>query len=161
MEQSYGFPSNFASKQMCSMRKNKLSTKNGVGIFIANFCLCSRRKQNFYLKRSWYKIFCILLFVQQKKNISTKYGVVTKFIANFCLCSIKKIFLPMELSQNLLQTFACVASEKQNFSQKWSCHKIYCKCKIFLICVHMIFKYSKQFRFSQKWSKKSPNSPTQ
>ena len=32
----------------------------------------------------------------------------------------------MELVQNLLQTFACIASEKKIY-QKWSCLKIYCK----------------------------------
>ena len=31
----------------------------------------------------------------------------------------------MELPQNLLQTFACVTSEKKTSYQKWSCFKIY------------------------------------
>ena len=34
-------------KGQCSLRNNKLSTKNGVGTnIIANFCLCSIRKKN-------------------------------------------------------------------------------------------------------------------
>jgi hypothetical protein len=91
----------------------------------------------------------------------------------------KKKFQKMELPQNLLQTFACVASEKnqklstknrvatkfianfclcsrrkKTFSQKWSCHKIYCKCKIFLTCVYMIFKHSKRFRFAPSFNYK-------
>ena len=61
--------------------------------------------------------------VASEKKLPPKNGVATKFIANFCLCSIRK----------------------KTFSQKWSCHKIYCKCKIFLTCVYMIFKYSKRF----------------
>jgi hypothetical protein len=60
-----------------------------------------------------------------------------------CVVASEKNFLPkMELPQNLLQTFACVVSEKKTSSRKWSCLKIYCKCKIFLTCVYMIFKYS-------------------
>ena len=48
-------------KGQCSIRKNKLSTKNGVATkFIANFCLCSIRK----------------------KKLSPKNGVVLKYIAN-------------------------------------------------------------------------------
>ena len=96
-------------------------------------------------------------------------------MATFCLCSIKTFPKKMELSQNLWQTFACVASEKKHFLKKWSCHKIYgklllvasekktflkkwsChkiygKCKIFLMAVFMIFKYSKRFRFAPSFN---------
>ena len=36
--------------------------------------------------------------------------------------------------------------------QKWSCLKIYCKCKIFLTSVYMIFQYSKRFRFAPSFN---------
>jgi hypothetical protein len=64
--------------------------------------------------------------IASEKKLSSKNGVVTKFMAN-CLCSIrKKTFTQkMELSQNLWQPFACVASKP--FLKKWSCHKIYGK----------------------------------
>ena len=54
----------------------------------------------------------------------------------------------MELSQNLWQDFTFVEKDKQTFYQKWSCHKIYGKYKIFLMAVYMIFKYGKRFRFA-------------
>ena len=86
----------------------------------------------------------------------------------------------MELPQNSLQTFACVASEKnlspkngvaskflanfclcsirkKSFSQKGSCLKISCKHKIFLTSVYMIFKYSKRFRFAPLFNKFQTN----
>ena len=74
-------------------------------------------------------------------------------MANFCLCSIRKnnFSQKMELSQNLWQ-IACVASKKNSFLKKWSCHKIYGKCKIFLMAVFMIFKYSKRFRFAPSFN---------
>ena len=59
----------------------------------------------------------------------------------------------MELPQNLWQNFACVASEKKTSSQKWSCHKIYGKCKIFLMAVYLIFKYGKRFRCAPSFNK--------
>ena len=35
----------------------------------------------------------------------------------------------------------------------WICHKIYCKYKIFLMAVYMIFKYSKWFCFASSFNK--------
>ena len=50
----------------------------------------------------------------------------------------------MELPQNLLQTFACVASEKKTSSQKWSCLKIYGKLSP--------VQHQKKNHFLPKWS---------
>ena len=50
-------------------------------------------------------------------------------MANFCLYSIRK----------------------QTLLEKWSCHKIYGKCKIFLVAVYMIFKYNLINIFLDKW----------
>ena len=33
----------------------------------------------------------------------------------------------MELLQNFVQMFTCVAQEKKTFYQKWSCYKFLCK----------------------------------
>ena len=90
MERSYEFPSNFASKKKKKMC-NKLSTKNGVGTkFIANFCLCK-----------------VHMFWEGHKFLRNLHR-------RFALCSNGQICIgEMGLLQNLLQTFACVASEKK------------------------------------------------
>ena len=102
---------------------------------------------------------------------------VTKFIASFYLCRILPCSMPMilrlELSQILLQVFTCV-EYAHNFKAKkftqymakyypvgvvcpwfwgWSCHKIYCKYKIFVMAVYLIFKYGKRFRFAPSFDK--------
>ena len=52
------------------------------------------------------------------------------------------LLLKMELSQNLWQTFACDANEKQIFCQIWSCHKIYGR----------LFSVLHKKKLYQKWS---------
>ena len=69
-----------------------------------------------------------------------------------CVVAEKNFPQKMELSPNFLQTFACVATEKKTFLKKWSSHQISCKCKIFLMAVYMIFKYSKRFRFAPSFN---------
>ena len=74
-------------------------------------------------------------------------------LQTFACVASEEHFLPkMELPQNLLQSFACVASEKKTFSQKWSCLKIYCKYKVFFTPVYMIFKEGKRFRFAPSFN---------